>query len=91
MNAVVRLPREDYEYLARERANEALRSDRPRMIEIVCKATDIWEDNWLADALVHALRTGDWQYVKRACDNHIEPDLLDALEQDLERLRRDPR
>lgn len=91
MNAVVRLPREDYEYLARERADEALRSDAPRMAELINEAAGIWDTNWLTEALIHAHRTGDWKFVQRQCELHIEPALSDALEQDLERLGRDPR
>lgn len=85
---VARLPREDREYLARERADESLRNDQLRMNEIVNLHAGIWDTNWLTEALVYALRTGKWDYVQRQCDKHIEPALLDALEMDMERARR---
>lgn len=87
MNAV-RLPREDVEYLARERADETLRNDDLRMAEIINEVADIWNTSWLTHALIHAHRTGDWKFVQKQCESHIEPALLDALERDVELARR---
>jgi hypothetical protein len=68
-----------------EQADMKVRDDELLMTELIGEVTAISDDNWLVAALIHAHRTGDWEYVKTQSLKHIEPVIQARIEKEMDR------